>query len=206
MGDPVTAMGNARGQGYLSMASGKVTSIYETVSVQNDFGGTRRLEGMIATSAAAVPGDSGGPMFDAEGRVVGMTSAGTTVNAHGVEKTTVSFAVPIGRALTVVEQIISGNATGTVQIGPKAYLGITATGDSGGVLVNSVERGRPAANAGLRKGDTIVSLDGQVTNARTALSDVLAGLKPDQTVEIKWISATGQPQSSMIQLGASPVN
>ncbi len=206
VGDPVTAMGNARGQGYLSIVSGQVASLSETITVQDDFGGTRKLEGVIATTAAAVPGDSGGPMLDANGHVIGMTSAGTTVNNRGREQTTMSFAVPIRRALSVVDQITSGNASGTVQIGPKAYLGITATGESGGVLVNSVERGQPAAEAGLQRGDTIVSLDGKTTDSRTILSDVLAGLKPDDTVEIRWITASGQPTSAMIQLAASPVN
>lgn len=206
VGDPVTAIGNARGQGYLSIASGKIASLSETITVQDDFGGTRRLEGVIATTAAAVPGDSGGPMLDANGQVIGMTSAGSTVSNQGVEQTTVSFAVPIRRALSVVDQITTGNTSGTVQIGPKAYLGITATGESGGVLVNSVERGRPAAEAGLKKGDTIVSLDGEATTDRTVLADVLAGLKPDTTVEIKWITSSGQPTSAMITLAASPVN
>lgn len=206
IGDPVTAVGNARGQGYLSAASGKVISLSETITVADDFGGSRKLTDMIATNAAAVPGDSGGPMFDASGHVIGMTSAGTSIESEGKQKTTATFAVPIGRALGVTNQILSGNPSGTVQIGPKAYLGITATGDAGGVLVNSTERGKPAAVAGIREGDTIVSLDGTQTNTRTDLADVLAGLKPGDTVPIKWITSQGRPQSGMVELAASPVN
>lgn len=206
IGDPVTAIGNARGQGYLSAASGKVVSLSESITVADDFGGSRKLVDMIATTANAVPGDSGGPMFDANGQVIGMTSAGTSIEEQGVQHTTATFAVPIGRALSVTNQIISGVQSGTVQIGPKAYLGITATGDSGGVLVNSAERGKPAHTAGLREGDTIVSLNGQPTNNRTDLADILAGLKPGDSASIKWITSSGQTKSAHVELAASPVN
>ena len=98
-GDTVAAVGNASGRGELVKAAGSVTATDQSLTVSSDspWGSTEDLSGLIETNARAVPGDSGGPMFDSENEVLGMTTAGSTR-----ERT--SYAVPIGNALAVVDQ------------------------------------------------------------------------------------------------------
>lgn len=227
VGDAVTAIGNANGQGFLSSASGSVTDLSTVVTTSNEttVTGTERLTGVIETNAAAVPGDSGGPLVDAEGEVVGMTTAGSTNNANVPSGQSVSFAVPIETALSVVNQIRSGDESGTVTIGPKAWLGITVqtaqttsprqrggyqpgttTTTTSGVTVGSVETGGPAATAGITAGSTITAINGVSIGSAAELAEVLADLEPGNTVQITWTTASGASQSGKLTLGESPVN
>ena len=73
---------------------------------------------MVETTADVVAGDSGGPLFDAEGEVVGIDTAASTGSEID------GYAIPIARALGIVEQIRSGAETSAVRIGPAAFLGV----------------------------------------------------------------------------------
>ena len=75
---------------------------------------------MIEFSAAVVPGDSGGPVFDDEGEVIGMTTAASSSTVD-----TVAYAIDIEDALVIAHQIQSGVASDTVTIGYPAFLGIS---------------------------------------------------------------------------------
>ena len=214
-GDTLTAMGNASGGGELVAASGQVTALNQKVTVDDGNGGTETLTGVIETNAGAVPGDSGGPMFDSEGEVTGMTTAGSqTVTrdpggmrgaGRSMPITTVSYAVPISDALAVVDQIRSGTETATTRIGAKAYLGITVA-PAAGVWVNSVLADGPAAEAGLVAGSTITSLDGQAVVSQSDLAELLAQLEPGQQVTLTWVDPSGSRRSGTIALGTSQVN
>lgn len=206
VGDAVTAVGNARGQGYLTSASGQVSSLNETLTVSDTKGESRELSGAIETTAAAVPGDSGGPMFDAEGEVVGMTTAGSTVQTSRRSGTSTSYAVPIDTALQVVDDIVAGKESGTTKVGAKPYLGVSVVGTTGGVGVQAVVRGGPASDAGVRAGDILVALDGTQLTDRTALSDKLAEYEPGQKVRLTWLDSSGNQKTATITLGESPVN
>lgn len=78
VGDPVAAVGNAGGNGKLVRAPGEVVRLNRSLTVNSDspWGSQEDLSGVIETTAGAVPGHSGGPMFDAEGEVLGITTAG----------------------------------------------------------------------------------------------------------------------------------
>ncbi|HEX5335755.1 MAG TPA: trypsin-like peptidase domain-containing protein, partial [Propionicimonas sp.] len=119
VGDAIAAVGNASGGGELVKAAGKVTATDQSLTVSSDspWGSSEDLSGLVETNARAVPGDSGGPMFDSQNEVLGMTTAGSTR-----ERT--SYAVPIATALAVVDQIETGQDAGTVRVGPAGYLGI----------------------------------------------------------------------------------
>lgn len=215
IGDTLTAVGNASGGGELVAASGRVTALGQHVTVSDDNGGTETLTGVIETTAGAVPGDSGGPMFDAQGEVAGMTTAGSQTVTRGPGRggrhssaapvTTVSYAVPISDALAVVDQIRSGQESGTVRIGAKAYLGITVAPASD-VLVNSVVSGGPAADAGLTAGSVITSLDGQAVVSQDELATALGQLEPGQKVRVGWTDPNGSRRSATVALGQSPLN
>ena len=208
IGDTVTAVGNSNGQGYLDAASGRVTSLSETITVADStWGGSRELEGALESSARAVPGDSGGPTFDTEGEVVGMTTAGSSSN--GSRRSATSYAVPIDDALAIAEQIAAGRESGSVRVGPKAYLGITvveAEGVTTGVGVDSLVAGGPAAAAGIADGDTIIRLDGQRLTSRSSLASVLGELDPGEQVKVTWVDGGGDERSATVTLGTNPMN
>ncbi len=213
VGDTVTAVGNAGGGGELVAASGTVTALEQQVTVGDDSGGSETLVGVIQTTAGAQPGDSGGPMFDAQGEVVGMTTAGSQTVTRGPRGrgtpsqavTTTSFAVPIADALAVVDQIRSGTESGTVQIGAKAYLGISVVG-SGSLVVGSVVADGPAAGVGITPGSVITSLNGTAVTTHAELATVLGGLEPGQQARVAWTDADGVRHAATLTLGTSPVN
>lgn len=214
-GDTVTAVGNAQGKGYLTAAAGRITSVNATVTVSNDSGGTETLKDVYETDAAAQPGDSGGPLYDGQGEVTGMTTAGeqTYAGPHGSRgrtqqpSTVASYAIPIARAMSIVTQIESGTASGSVQIGAKAYLGISvASGSGGSVVVSAVNDGTPAAEAGITAGSTITSIAGTQVASQSDIAGVLGGHKPGETVKVTWTDASGDDHSASLTLGSSPVN
>ena len=77
-GDPVTAVGNAGGTGRLVSASGTIRALGQAITVNDDSGGTARLTGLIRTDADLQPGDSGGPLLDASGHVIGIDTAASS--------------------------------------------------------------------------------------------------------------------------------
>ncbi|MGO4956638.1 trypsin-like peptidase domain-containing protein [Luteococcus sp. Sow4_B9] len=211
VGDEVTAVGNANGQGYLSGAAGRVRELNSSITVANEnaASGQEELSDVIKTSAAAQPGDSGGPMFDAEGEVVGMTTAGQTASS-GIRTqsvTVASYAVPIERARKIIEEIQQGKEEGTTRVGPRAYLGVSVqTLEGRSMVVSSVVQDGPAARVGLQRGDRITSIDGMDVTTHASLSDKLAEHEPGDSVEIGWTDAAGQERRGTVELGESPVN
>ena len=132
-GAAVVALGNAEGQGTIIPAVGQVTGLNKTITA-SDQGGTAAAEvlhGMIQTSADIVSGDSGGPLADSAGQVIGMDTAGSSVS-FAQQATTAGFAIPIDTALSVARQIAAGHAGNVITIGYPPFLGIfTASGTSG---------------------------------------------------------------------------
>ena len=208
IGDIVVAAGNANGQGYVSAHRGNILELDRQINVKgaNVNDPPQRLRGLIETNAPAWPGDSGGPMYDAESEVLGMTTAGSSTGDGETEDKQV-YAVPIREALDVVDKIKRGDESGTIVIGPKAYLGvIVQADDSSAVIVSDVQADTPAAEAGLTTGDTISNLDGQEVRTRAELSDVLDTIEPGTTVQITWTTASGRERTAPITPKASPLN
>lgn len=204
VGTQVAAVGNAEGGGELVKASGKVTGTNQALTVSSDspWGTTEDLSGMLETSARAVPGDSGGPMFDSANEVVGMTTAGST-------RDRTSYAVPIATALAVVQQIETGQDAGTVRVGPAGYLGIkVADADQSGTgkTITGVVAGSPAAKAGVTAGSRLTKVGDTTIKASTNLATVIRAMEPGQRVTIEWTAPNGSHHSATVTLGSSPVN
>ena len=130
VGDAVTAVGNAGGTGTLTAADGTVTALDASITTAAEGSvASEELTGLVETDADVVPGDSGGPLLDAEGEVVGIDTAASSGGEID------GYAVPVEDALAVVEQITSGRASAAVQVGASPFLGVqvtdTATGYPG---------------------------------------------------------------------------
>ena len=207
VGDIVVAAGNANGQGYVTAHRGNILTLGRSINVRgaNENDPPQRLDGLIETNAPAWPGDSGGPMFDADGEVLGMTTAGSSSSENEDDKQV--YAVPIEEALAIVEKIRAGDESGTVVIGPKAYLGVIAElDDSNGLRVSDVLEDSPAGRTGIEAGDVIVALDGQRVRTRVELSDVLDTIEPDDTTSITWTTPSGRERTADITVAANPLN
>ncbi|HEY6743629.1 MAG TPA: trypsin-like peptidase domain-containing protein [Lapillicoccus sp.] len=213
VGETVTAVGNAGGTGTLTAAAGTISSLTASVTAASDGStGSETLSSMIETTADVVSGDSGGPLFDAEGEVVGIdTAASVGVQIDG-------YAIPIARALAVVEQIRSGTETSSVRIGPAAFLGVElssgvaygygyarSAGPGSGATLSEVVTGTAAASAGLQAGDVITTLNGRAIGSASDVSAALVGADPGDQVTIGWTDTSGSPHTATVTLGASPV-
>lgn len=207
VGDAVTAVGNAEGTGDLVAAAGTVTAIDQSITTQSESGvSSEELTGLIQIDADIVSGDSGGPLLNADGDVVGIDTAASSGSAQ-----ITGFAIPISTALDIASQIVSGDESGTVQIGAKGFLGIglaqsTAgtTGSAAGALVAGVYENTPAAEAGLVAGDTITAVNGTAVASGTALSAAIAQMEPGESVTLTWTTAAGTSQSATVTLVEGP--
>jgi serine protease Do len=147
------------------------------------------LAQFIQTDAAINFGNSGGPLMDGAGNVIGINTAIRRGNlAEGI-----GFALPINDARAAMEQLL---ASGTVQRG---FLGITLTGngvsetaadyyglpDRNGAIVQSVSPNEPAAKAGVKKGDIIRKVDGKVVRDNRDLIRKISSRRPGDSVELE---------------------
>ena len=204
LGDTVYAVGNGNGQGFLTRLDGKVTGVNQSIDVSEGamFGPSVKLSNLIATDADVVPGYSGGPLLDSEGRVIGLTTAAST--GRSID----GYATPISTAMEVVTQVRNGQESGTVRIGPKGALGVQVATDpqvSGGVVVG-LPQGSAAAAAGIARGDIITAIDGERVRSAGELAAAVGALEPGTEVGVTWQTAAGASRTGTVTLGTSPVN
>ena len=217
VGAKVTARGNAGGDGKITSATGTVTALDQSITASDPAGASEHLTGLIETNAGIQPGDSGGPLLNSQGQVIGMdTAASSQFTVHDVS-TTDAFAIPIGTAQTIADAISSGKASATVHIGPTPFLGIeSASPDvpglghggqaatSSGALIVSVVSGGPAASAGLAGGDVITAINGQSVLSPTALTSLLLTKKPGAKVKVAYVDQSGTSHTAAVRLGSGP--
>ena len=169
VGDPVYAEGNPLGYLTGTMTEGIVSALERESEVNSDG------MGMIQTSAALNPGNSGGALVNGQGQVVGITSAKITglmrERNESLEDAAVleniGLALPITDILPFVNRILATGKSWRPSIGITCF---EATADGrNGLQVKSVEKGVPAREAGLREGDLIVSANGRPVPTLTDL-------------------------------------
>jgi S1-C subfamily serine protease len=124
-GDSVVAMGNAEGQNAIVPVTGQVTALNQTITAGDQGGSVTQetLHNMIQTNANIVSGDSGGPLANSAGQVIGMDTAGND-GGFAVQQDSSGYAIPIANALAVAGQIEQGQASSTVTIGYPPFMGI----------------------------------------------------------------------------------
>jgi S1-C subfamily serine protease len=192
VGAIVTAVGNSGGIGRLISVSGRVVRLRKSITVEDDTGRRQWRTGLIETSAALRPGDSGGPLLDSAGRVVGMNTAGSFVG-H-------AYAIPIATAARVTRQIVTGRASRRVHIGATAFLGIQVQGTT----VADVVAGSPAEAAGLKPGIVIISIGGKRVTGEAGITSAVLAHKPGQVVTVVYRDETGMRRAARVRLATGP--
>ena len=186
VGDPVLAFGSPLAL-VNTVTEGIVSALDRTIEA-GDPGGTTRYYAAIQTDAAVNQGNSGGPLVDAAGEVIGVNSVIRSVGGTETEAGNIglAFAIPINQARRVATDIIDhGKARRTV-IGADVE-SPTATGAStGGARLRSVEPSGPAAAAGLKAGDVITKLDHHVLTGGTDLIALVRKYAPGTVVPIEY--------------------
>jgi S1-C subfamily serine protease len=218
VGQPVVAIGNAGGTGGTPTAvAGTITALNQTITAGDAGTLSETLKGLLETDANIQPGDSGGALVNTSGQVVGMNTAASELNGG----TNQGYAIGIDQAMSIANQIKKGQASSTIQIGPRALLGVDVTdssqsggegfsGGSGstpstaGAYVEGVESGSAADSAGIGTGDTIVSVNNATISSAEDLTNALLHQKPGDTVTVGWVDASGASHTASVQLTTGP--
>ncbi len=215
--DAVVAIGNAQGTfGTPTVVSGVVSDTSKTITAgDRDGSNAETLRDMIEVQADIQPGDSGGPLLNAQGQVIGINSAAESTggsqfgfgpSSYSESTTGVGYAIPIERALKIANQIESNDESNGVYVGSqRAMLGVgLEADDSAGAAVAQVESGSAADSAGITVGDTIVSVDGTTVSSSTELRTALRVNHPGDSVRITWIDSSGATRHASVKLGSGP--
>jgi S1-C subfamily serine protease len=218
VGDTVYAIGNPFGLYARTLTSGIVSAVQRRITAPN----TLPIDNAIQTDASINHGNSGGPLLDAAGRVIGVTSQIYAENSQQ-GNIGIGFAVPVNTVRNIAAQIIS---TGKVL---HAYLGVSTAPispqlsklynlPSSGLLVESLDGSGPAKKSGLAAGttdvvvggesyvvggDVIVAVDGAPVSAFEQLRDAVARQKPGDTIKLEIIR-NGSKKSLSVKLGQAP--
>ncbi|ODR17239.1 S1C family serine protease [Mycolicibacterium porcinum] len=206
-GQPVVALGNAGGSGApLTREIGTVSAFNRTVNAEDELTGTSdEINGLFEFAAPVRAGDSGGPVVNDAGQVVGMTTAASVNFRMGPGGK--GFAIPINDAMGIAGQIRARTPSGSVHIGPPTMLGVgvrTAQRQSGGVIVQDVIPGGPAEAAGLMPGDLLTNIEGTPLNSARTLTLVLDQHYPGDVVGLTWQDQAGQQHTGKATLAAGP--
>jgi S1-C subfamily serine protease len=202
VGDAVTAVGNAGGTAGTSAAAGTVTALDQSITATDESGqDAEQLTGLIEIAADVEAGDSGGPLYDAEGEVTGMDTAASSTGGQ-------AYAIPIGTALSIAEQIVDGVDDATVHQGYPAFLGISvqATTSTTGAAVAGVVTDGPADQAGLTAGDVITAIGGTTIGSADEVSSALSGYSPGDSVTVTWTDTAGTSQTATATLASGPAD
>jgi len=193
-GQQVLAVGGASGA--IAYSVGKVTGLNASVTASDELGRTRHLTGMIEFDAAIEPGDSGGPLLDGRGHVLGVNTASATrpdfFTARNIHD---SYATPIGTALAIVDDVDHQRSSPHVHVGKTAYLGVLL---GAGGSVDGVVPGSPAARAGLAAGAQIATVDGKALSSPDRLVTALLAKHPGDRMAVAWGDGTGRHLATIV--------
>ena len=182
-GDWVIAIGNPFGLGG-TVTAGIVSAVYRNT------GSGSAYDRYIQTDASINKGNSGGPLFDMEGQVIGINNAIFSPSGGSVG---IGFAIPSEIAQPIVEKLMKGEAI------ERGYLGVSIQpvdedlADSLGLpknrgeLVQSVQAGQPAEVAGIKPGDIVVKVNGKDVTSDQTLSYIVANIDPGMTVPVELL-------------------
>ena len=198
LGDEVVAIGYALDlDGDPTVTLGIVSSLDRTLATE-----TGSLKGLIQTDAAVSSGNSGGPLVNALGHVVGIT---TLASSSGVGSTAngLGFAISTTELLPTLDQL-RAKANGATFV--SGYLGVQLdhrTDGGSGALVSDVVKGSAAAKAGIKVGDVVVAIGGEPITGQAALVATIRDLAPGDSTTVS-IVRDGTPVDVSVVLGERP--
>jgi putative serine protease PepD len=198
IGDEVVAIGFALGlDGDPSVTLGIVSALDRTIGADGAF-----LDGLIQTDAAISSGNSGGPLVNARGEVVGINTAVARDTATSAA-TNVGFAISTREALPVIDAL-RAQSDGTPRT--EGYLGVELgeRRDGGqGAVITAVQDGTPAAEAGIEADDLVVAADGAAIDGATGLIAAIRDLGPGDSTTLTILRA-GEPIEITVTLVERP--
>ncbi len=228
VGDPVIAIGNPLNVG-LSVTTGIVSGTERPITAPNRY----TIDGAIQTDAAISSGNSGGPLLDAGGSVIGINSQVASAGSQGVAQG-VGFAVPVNTVKSVVEQLITTGEVVHGYIGVRMFevgieelrayttlteeelseqYGLPATG----AIVSEISPGGPADEVGLKGGepekiegldvpvgDVITEVEGEPVSDPDDVIEVVNANKPGDRVKLTVVSPNERPRSVEVTLESQP--
>ncbi len=211
-GQAVTAVGNAGGAGGApTVTRGTITALDQTITASDEDGLAEQLPGLIETNAGLQPGDSGGPLLNSSGRIIGMDTAASSSftfqpGSNG------GYAIPINRARALAKQITAGRSSATVHIGATAFLGVDVQASGyyqggklrAGALVVGIVPGSPAERAGLVDGDVLITLGGHQIASAAALTGLVLRNPPGTKVKVGWVDQAGNASTATLTLASGP--
>ena len=231
VGLPVVAIGNALDlPGKPTVTSGSITALNRSITASDEDGANdENLSGLLQTDAPLEPGNSGGPLANSAGQVIGMNTAAANASDSGEQSTqasTVGFAIPINTALSIASEIQQGQGSSDVHIGLPAFLGVdvenasSASNNGGGggfggfggytppvssgALITNVLSQTPAQSTGLVSGDVITSANGTTITNQSTLSAVIAAAHPGESISITWVDSSDNSHTANVTLGTGP--
>jgi len=198
VGDWVVAIGNPYGLDH-TVTVGVISAMGRPLTIEGTL-----YQDLLQTDAAINPGNSGGPMLNLRGEVIGINTA-INASAQGI-----GFAIPSRTVLDVLDDLEAGVERARPWIGitmqplssdMRQYLGVEDV--EGGVIVNSVIEGAPAEKAGVRKGDVLIEIDGQVVTDMVQVQGVVARCRVGDTIKI-LVYRDGGEIEFMVELEERP--
>ncbi len=182
IGDGVIAIGYALDlDGGPTVTSGIVSALKRTIITESG-----ALNGLIQTDAAISSGNSGGPLVNLRGEVVGINTAVARSDANSAANN-VGFSIAVDELVPVLEQLRS-QASGQAREEGFLGVGLAERTDGGqGAIISSVQPNSPASLAGIRENDIVLSVDGEPIDGQAGLVAAIRDASPGQTVEIELL-------------------
>jgi S1-C subfamily serine protease len=203
-GEIVMAMGSPLGLSG-TVTQGIISATGRTVTEGGASNGAAptTLVDALQTSAPINGGNSGGALVNLAGQVIGIPTAAAQNPSSGAQAIGIGFAIPSDTVTNIAGQLIEhGQVTnsGRAALGITGHNNVSSTGQPSGVTAATVVSGGPADDAGIRAGDVIIAVNNEQTLNLTALTAILASLKPEQEVPVEY-SRGGRLNTTTVTLG-----
>jgi putative serine protease PepD len=189
VGDGVVAIGSPFGLEE-TVTAGIVSALHRQMTSPNNF----TIDDSIQTDAAINHGNSGGPLLNMQGKVIGITSQ---IESDSGGNDGVGFAVPSSTVRSIANKLVS---TGKVE---HAYFGVSLQSAPNGARLGSLCAGKPAAKAGLKVGDVITSFAGKKVSSVDALRFAVDAKHPGDIVTVTY-RREGIPRTTSVTLASRP--
>ncbi len=203
VGQMAIAIGNALGRFQNTVTVGVISGISRQLQATGGLGGVKTYENVIQTDAALNPGNSGGPLVNSAGQVIGINVA-TSIGADNI-----SFAIPVNTLIPILDGFLKEGRI------VRPYLGVTYTMVTPeiaeirnmpvGAFISRVTPGSPAVKAGLLRGDIITKINETALDGENSLSQVIAKMKVGDKLKL-YVDREGKEELFTAEIEATPEN